>query len=130
MDKNKHKKSTTTISDRLHNHQQTTMPPHYRLRDRYKPNLPDQRKKPNRSQHNNNEPKPRIKTKNETCKKWRKGTEAQWEQYNQELQQQLEKTDITNIDTLTTMIKKCLMNTIGRYTITAGRVKKKQQQKC
>ena len=62
-DKNKHKKSTTTISDRLHNHQQTTMPPHYRLRDRYKPNLPDQRKKPNRSQHNNNEPKPRTKTK-------------------------------------------------------------------
>ena len=65
-----------------------------------------------------------LKQKNETCKKWRKGTEAQWEQYNQELQQQLEKTDITNIGTLTTMIKKCLMNTIGRYTITAGRVKK------
>ena len=46
-DKKKHKKLTTTISDRLHNHQQTTIPPHYRLRDRYKPNLPDQRKKPN-----------------------------------------------------------------------------------
>ena len=53
-----------------------------------------------------------------------KRNKAQWEQYNQELQQKLEKTDITNIGTLTTMIKKCLMNTIGRYTITAGRVKK------
>ena len=63
-----------------------------------------------------------LKQKKETCKKWRKGTEAQWEQYNQELQQQLEKTDITNIGTLTTVIKQCLMNTIGRYTITAGRV--------
>ena len=38
-----------------------------------------------------------LKHKNETCKKWRKGTEAQWEQYNQELQQQLEKTDVTNL---------------------------------
>ena len=31
-----------------------------------------------------------LKHKHETCKKWRKGTEAQWEQYNQELQQQFE----------------------------------------
>ena len=65
-----------------------------------------------------------LKHKNETCKKWRKGPEAQWEQYNQELQQQLEKTDVTNIGTLTTMIKKSLMKTIGRLTITAGRLKK------
>ena len=31
-----------------------------------------------------------LKHKNETCKNWRKGTEAQGEQYNQELQQQFE----------------------------------------
>ena len=99
MDKDKHKKSTTTISiiDYIITSKQLC---HLITDSETDSNQTSymQIKGRNPTDHNiitmslNLE----LKQKNETCKKWRKGTEAQWEQYNQELQQQLEKTDITN----------------------------------